>query len=359
LTAVADQPAMSPALETAHFDYQLPVELIAQTPLDRRDHSRLMVLDRDSGTIHHSMFNKLSDWLVPGDLLVANNSRVIPARLRGNRVPSGGAVEILLLRRRDTGTWSALAKPAKRLKPGDRIDLFAQDSGTAPAAVTVEENLGDGELLLQFEAGVEERLELFGEAPVPPYISQALEDAGRYQTVYASVPGSAAAPTAGMHFTRAMIEELRRQDIEWAEVTLHIGLDTFRPVTVERVAEHQIHTEWCSVPDDVAATVQNAKTEGRRIISLGTTAARTLETAGHKWAAGTHGGFSADTSVFITPGYEWKVVDAMITNFHLPRSTLLLMVCAFAGRERILAAYETAIEHRYRFYSFGDAMLIV
>ena len=243
---------MSRALETADFDYQLPAELIAQTPLDRRDDSRLMVLDRGSGTIHHSMFKKLSDWLAPGDLLVANNSRVIPARLRGNRVPSGGAVEILLLRKTDTGTWSALAKPAKRLKRGDRIEFACPVSGTAPATATVEENLGDGELLLQFEAGADERLDAYGEAPVPPYISQALDDAARYQTVYASVPGSAAAPTAGMHFTHEMIEDLRRQDFEWAEVTLHIGLDTFRPVTEARIADHPIHREWCEVPNQTA-----------------------------------------------------------------------------------------------------------
>jgi S-adenosylmethionine:tRNA ribosyltransferase-isomerase len=358
LTAVADQPAMSPALETADFDYQLPVELIAQTPLDRRDHSRLMVLDRDSGTIHHSMFNKLSDWLVPGDLLVANNSRVIPARLRGNRVPSGGAVEILLLRRRDTGTWSALAKPAKRLKPGDRIDLFAQDSGTAPAAVTVEENLGDGELLLQFEAGVEERLELFGEAPVPPYISQALEDAGRYQTVYASVPGSAAAPTAGMHFTRAMIEELRRQDIEWAEVTLHIGLDTFRPVTEARIADHPIHREWCEVPNQTARAIAACRQRRGRVIAVGTTVARTLETLGKDWRDDNPIGFAGFTDTFIVPGHRWKLVDCLLTNFHLPRSTLLVLVSALAGPEAILEAYTEATRNRYRFYSFGDAMLI-
>ncbi|MDF2760741.1 MAG: S-adenosylmethionine--tRNA ribosyltransferase-isomerase, partial [Thermomicrobiales bacterium] len=243
---------MSGPLETADFDYDLPTELVAQSPLQRRDDSRLMVLDRDTGSIHHSLFNRLSEWLEPGDLIVANNSRVIPARLHGNRVPSGGAAEILLLRKLGNGTWSALGKPAKRLKRDDRIEFPAHVSGIAPAMVMVEQNLGDGELLIRFEDGADERLDVYGEAPVPPYIARPLDNPARYQTVYASMPGSAAAPTAGMHFTASMIADLRRKGFQWAEVTLHVGLDTFRPVTEARITDHVVHREWCEVPEQTA-----------------------------------------------------------------------------------------------------------
>ena len=359
MTLASDSVAMGRALETADFDYQLPVELIAQSPLERRDDSRLMVLDRETGSIHHSLFNKLSDWLAPGDLLVANNSRVIPARLHGNRVPSGGAVEILLLRRLDGGSWSALGKPAKRLKRGDRIEFPSRISGIEPASATVEQNLGDGELHLQFAEGVDDHLEFYGQAPVPPYITRALDDAARYQTVYATVPGSAAAPTAGMHFTGSMIEDLRRKGFQWVEVTLHVGLDTFRPVSAERVADHAVHREWCEVPVQTAQAIASCRQRRGRVIAIGTTVARTLETLGSKWSDENPVGFAGFTDTFIVPGHDWKLVGGLLTNFHLPRSTLLMLVSALAGREAILEAYAEAIRSRYRFYSFGDAMLIL
>jgi S-adenosylmethionine:tRNA ribosyltransferase-isomerase len=305
------------------------------------------------------MFNRLRDWLAPGDLLVANNSRVIPARLHGNRVPSGGAVEILLLRRLDTGSWSALGKPAKRLKPGDRIEFPARATRVPPARATVEENLGDGELLLQFEEGADRRLDVYGKAPVPPYISRALDDKSRYQTVYATVSGSAAAPTAGMHFTHAMIKDVQREGIGWAEVTLHVGLDTFRPVTEARVMDHAVHREWCEVSVQTAQAIAACRQRGGRIIAIGTTVARTLETLGTNWNDENPVGFAGFTDTFIVPGHQWKLVDGLLTNFHLPRSTLLMLVSALAGREAILEAYAEAAKKRYRFYSFGDAMLIL
>lgn len=350
---------MSRPLETSDFDYQLPMELIAQSPLERRDDSRLMVLDRDTGSIHHSLFSRLSDWLAPGDLFVANNSRVIPARLHGNRVPSGGAVEILLLRRLDTGSWSALGKPAKRLKRGDCIEFPSRVSGIAPAKVRVDQNLGDGELLLQFEEGADERLDLYGQAPVPPYITRALDNAARYQTVYASVPGSAAAPTAGMHFTDTMIDDLRRTGFHWVEVTLHVGLDTFRPVTEAHIMDHAVHREWCEVPVRTAKAIAACRKRRGRVIAIGTTVARTLETLGRDWSDENPLGFAGFTDTFIVPGHCWKLVDGLLTNFHLPRSTLLMLVSALAGREAILEAYAEAARNRYRFYSFGDAMLIL
>jgi S-adenosylmethionine:tRNA ribosyltransferase-isomerase len=318
-----------------------------------------MVLDRDTGAIHHSLFNKLSDWLAPGDLFVANNSRVIPARLRGNRVPSGGAVEILLLRKLGTGSWSALGKPAKRLKRGDRMEFPSRVSEVAPARVTVEQNQGDGELLLRFDEGADERLDVYGEAPVPPYITRVLDDAARYQTVYATMPGSAAAPTAGMHFTDSMIEDLRGKGFHWVEVTLHVGLDTFRPVTAARVTDHAIHREWCEVPVPTAQAIAACRKRRGRVIAIGTTVARTLETLGRDWNDENPPGFAGFTDTFIVPGHHWKLVDGLLTNFHLPRSTLLMLVSALAGREAILEAYAEAARNRYRFYSFGDAMLIL
>jgi S-adenosylmethionine:tRNA ribosyltransferase-isomerase len=350
---------VSRPLQTADFNYQLPHELIAQAPLERRDDSRLMVLDRATGSIHHSQFKRLSDWLAPADLIVANNSRVIPARLHGNRVPSGGAVEILLLRKLDADSWSALGKPAKRLKTGDRIEFPSRISGIEPAKVTVEQNLGDGKLLLRFEEKADERLDVYGQAPVPPYITRALDDAARYQTVYATVPGSAAAPTAGMHFTDSTIEDLQRKGFHWAEVTLHVGLDTFRPVTEDLISDHAIHREWCEVPDRTARAIAACRKRRDRVIAIGTTVARTLETLGREWSDENPCGFAGFTDTFIVPGHEWKLVDGLLTNFHLPRSTLLMLVSALAGREAILEAYAEAARNRYRFYSFGDAMLIL
>lgn len=349
---------MPDSLDIADFDYELPPALIAQTPLARRDDSRLLVLERATGVIHHSRFGHLGDWLSPGDLLIANNSRVIPARLRGFRVPSGGKVEVLLLRK-SGGLWSALAKPAKRLERGARLEFPSRVASTGSAKVVVEENIGSGEILLRFEDGADERLEDYGEAPLPPYITQPLGDATRYQTVYGHIPGSAAAPTAGLHFTHAAIEQLRARGIEWAEVTLHVGIDTFRPVTVADVKDHRIHREWCEVSAETAQTIAACRERGGRVVAVGTTAARTLETLGRVWSDENPIGFSGLTDTFITPGHSWRLVDALVTNFHLPRSTLMLLVSALAGREPILHAYTEAIRHEYRFYSFGDAMLIV
>jgi S-adenosylmethionine:tRNA ribosyltransferase-isomerase len=359
LSQVADSPSKVSGLQTADFDYALPKELIAQIPLPRRDDSRLLVLDRSSGAIHHSTFRSLADWLAPGDLFVANNSRVIPARLRGVRRGTGGAVEVLLLRKRsDDGTWSALAKPAKRLKPGDRVEFSPRESGVAPATAVVEENLGEGELILRFAEQADNCLDAYGELPIPPYITSVPEDESRYQTVYAAVPGSAAAPTAGMHFTPDLIGNLRRRGFEWTEITLHVGLDTFRPVTADRVADHPIHQEWCDVSGATAEAIAACRARGGRVIAVGTTVARTLETLGEQWRDDTPVGFSGFTQAFIVPGHRWKLVDALLTNFHLPRSTLLMLVSALAGKEAIMEAYAEAIRHRYRFYSFGDAMLI-
>ena len=346
------------ALQTADFDYDLPAELIAQNPLDRRDDSRLLVLDRISGLIHHSTFSSVGDWLAPGDLFVANNSRVIPARLRGRRRGSGGAVEILLLRKSEDYSWSALAKPAKRLKRGDRLEFPSRMLGMAPATATVEENLGAGELVVHFDAGADNRLEVYGDLPVPPYITEAPKDSARYQTVYATVPGSAAAPTAGLHFTAELIEELRQRGFEWAEVTLHVGLDTFRPVTVDSIRDHPIHREWCEVPLATAEAIAACRVRGGRVIAVGTTAARTLETLGADWRDDDPTGYTGFTGTFIVPGHRWRLVDALLTNFHLPRSTLMMLVSALAGRETVLQAYAEATRRRYRFYSFGDAMLI-
>jgi S-adenosylmethionine:tRNA ribosyltransferase-isomerase len=349
---------MAEALQTADFDYRLPHQLIAQKPLPRRDDSRLLVLDRGTGVIHHSKFRSLGDWVAPGDLFVANNSKVIPARLRAVRLGSGGKIEILLLRRREDGTWTALAKPAKRLKPGDQVEIAPRSAGVRAATAVVLDNLGHGELVLRFGEQVDEQLDAFGELPIPPYIESSPQDPTRYQTVYAAVPGSAAAPTAGMHFTPDLIADLRSRGFEWAEVTLHVGLDTFRPVTEDCVADHPIHEEWCEVPLSTAQAIAACRRRGSRVVAVGTTVARTLETLGEDWRDDAPASFSGFTRTFILPGHQWKLVDALLTNFHLPRSTLLMLVSALAGKEAIMAAYAEAIRNRYRFYSFGDAMLI-
>jgi S-adenosylmethionine:tRNA ribosyltransferase-isomerase len=349
-----------PDLLVSDFDYDLPPELIAQTPLAERDRSRLLVLDRTSDAIHHSSIQDLPDWLRAGDLLVANNSRVIPARLHALREGTGGRVELLLLHRDDGRIWTALARPARRLHPGDR--LVVTDTATEakpPATLEVLERREEGMVLMRFLDHADDRLEEFGTVPLPPYIRATLSDPERYQTTYAKVPGSAAAPTAGLHITPALRDKLERKGIGWAEVTLHIGLDTFRPVTVERIGDHRIHTEWCTLSDEVACQISATRQAGGRVIALGTTAARTLETLGRVWNEVEPRGTAGPTDIYITPGYTWRIVDGLVTNFHLPRSTLLMMVSALAGRDRVLAAYREAIERRYRFYSFGDAMLIV
>lgn len=353
--------SIDPDLKTSDFDYHLPPELIAQEPLGVRHASRLMVLDRPTGAIAHSSFNQIGDFLQAGDVIVANNSKVIPARLSVRRETSGGAGEILLLRKLDDGSWEALARPAKRLRDGESVTVLPSTPGKAPIAsgLSIEEHLGDGLVRVLLADLVETNLETIGHTPLPPYITTHLDDPSRYQTTYASESGSAAAPTAGLHFSRELIDSLQARGVIWSEVTLHIGLDTFRPVSAERVADHQIHTEWCTVSSRTAGVIAAAKREGRRVIALGTTAARTLETAGARWRDSDPTGFSADTSIFITPGYDWTMVDAMVTNFHLPKSTLLMMISSFAGRDHVLRAYQEAIAARYRFFSFGDGMLIV
>jgi S-adenosylmethionine:tRNA ribosyltransferase-isomerase len=349
-----------PELFVSDFDYDLPPELIAQEPLADRSGSRMLVVERKNHSFTHDRLINIENWLRPGDLLVGNNSRVLPARLQATKEETGGRVEFLLLHPDPGGTWTALAKPAKKLKAGTTL-LIQPKAGCSAAIAKLEvvERGREGEVAIRFEGDVISHLGDYGAVPLPPYIHHRLDDPERYQTVYASEPGSAAAPTAGLHLTSELIDRLQARGIKWAEVTLHIGLDTFRPVTVERVRDHKIHTEWCAVSAETARLVRSTRQEGNRVIAVGTTAARTLETLGNANTDQSKGGFVGPTNIFITPGYTWRVVDAMLTNFHLPRSTLLMMVSALAERELIFEAYQSAISERYRFYSFGDAMLIV
>ena len=349
-------------MKTAEFDYQLPPELIAQTPIEPRDASRLMVVDRRTGAITHHHFYDLLEFLRPGDLLAHNESRVIPARLFA-RKPTGGRVEILLLRQRTGDTWETLVR-GKRVRAGMCLTLLEGPDGEPSGAEA--EVVGEGARgmrLLAFDRPVLPLAERVGVTPLPPYIHTPLADAGRYQTVYAHTPGSAAAPTAGLHFTPALLRRLRERGVRSAFVTLHIGLDTFRPVGEEHIEGHRMHTEYCVLSPEVAAQVNQAKREGRRVIAVGTTSVRVLETAAVKSQipnpkSQTVQPFEGATDLFIYPGYEFRVVDALITNFHLPRSTLLMLVAAFAGKELLDRAYAEAIRLRYRFYSFGDAMVI-
>ncbi len=349
-------------MRTDDFDYHLPPELIAQTPLERRDSSRLLVLDRATGAIRHDRFSGIGDHLRPGDLMVFNRSRVIPARLYGRR-ESGGRVELLLLSRVEPCLWRALARPGRRLQPGTRVilDIPDRQSGGPAQGYDVEvcASEEDGVKLVRFvDEGV---IDCSGHAPLPPYIHTRLDDPERYQTVYARDPGSAAAPTAGFHFTHDLLDELRRAGVEMAFVTLHVGLDTFRPVQEDDPAEHKIHTEYFEIDVEAAQALGRARREGRRIVAVGTTSVRTLEQVGRDLEGQEGSGIgqvSGQADLFILPGHRFRLVDAMITNFHLPRSTLVMLVSAFAGRERVLEAYQAAIEERYRFYSFGDAMLI-
>lgn len=343
---------------TSDFDYDLPESSIAQTPAEPRDSSRLLVMDRRAGSLEHRLFREIGDYLHAGDLLVLNQTRVIPARLYA-RKPTGGRVELLLLRRRDLLTWEALVG-GKGLRIGKQMVLVEEEDAGPPLPLIqaeVIEELDGSERLIRFSEPVEPYLARVGHVPLPPYIHEKLTDPERYQTVYAREPGSAAAPTAGLHFTPQLLASLENKGVGLAWVTLHVGLDTFAPVTEVDPAGHKIHTEWCELPASTAAAINRTRREGKRVIAVGTTSVRTLESA----ALGPDGvsAYSGSTSVFILPGYEFKMVDAMLTNFHLPRSTLLMLVSAFAGRERILSAYETAIRAGYRFYSFGDAMLII
>ncbi len=358
-------------MRTQDFDYCLPAELIAQTPVEPRDSSRLLTLNRATGAIAHRRFADLGDCLPRGAVLVMNQSRVIPARLYGRRRDSGGRVELLLLRREAPGIWEALGKPARRLRPGAALLLEpCPDAAGTPAAAGPLPEL-TAEVLSVGAAGVrrlrlagEKELARFGQAPLPPYIHRRLADPERYQTVYSRQPGSVAAPTAGLHFTPKLLEQLRERGVATAFLTLHVGLDTFRPVAEDNPAEHTIHTEYYELPPETADVLTRAKADGRPIIAVGTTSVRTLEQAGRqREAAGlswqdTIAASSGQADLFILPGHKFRLVDGMITNFHLPRSTLLMLVSAFAGRDRILAAYRAAIAAQYRFYSFGDAMLI-
>ena len=339
-------------MKTSDFDYHLPPEMIAQTAAEPRDSSRLMVLSRSNESIDHRHFCELGNYLRSGDIIVCNNSRVIPARLKGNKVDTGAKIELLLLRRLDRGIWETLAKPGRRLKPGAIIEV-----GTGPvvqAEVTAKGD--DGTVVVSFSD--EEMLEKIGVIPLPPYIHQPLSDAGRYQTVYAREKGSVAAPTAGLHITPELMSDLRQRGIRLIFITLHLSLDSFRPVQVDNVVDHVIHREYGEITSEVAAEINEAKGEGRRIFCVGTSVVRLLEHTG-RMDEGMIKPFTGWTDLFIVPGHHFQVVDALITNFHLPRSTLLMLVSAFAGRERILEAYQKAMEHGYRFYSFGDAMLIL
>lgn len=346
-------------IRMADYDYDLSQDLVAQTPLEDRTGSRLLVLGRTSGAIQHSKFSDIGSFLGPGDLLIFNDSRVIPARLTIQRA-TGGVGEVLLLQRdADTGTWLCLARSARRLKDGEFVTVTPQaGSGDPERRAEILRHEDAGLLRVRLEPELEASLDSYGAMPLPPYITESLSDRDRYQTVYARESGSAAAPTAGLHFTADLMDQLRSSGIETAFVTLHVGLDTFRPVTSDYADEHAIHTEWCSVSAEVGEALCAAKEQGRRVIAVGTTSARTLETFGQHVAHGHRGAFAGPTSIYITPGYEWTMVDGLITNFHLPKSTLMLMVSALAGRDRIMRAYEEAIAERYRFFSFGDAMLI-
>ncbi len=346
-------------LRIADFDYDLPSSLIAQTPIEPRDASRLLVVERSTGRWHHAALRDLPEWLRPGDLIVANNSRVLPARLHAERPDTGGKVELLLLSRIEEGRWTALAKPSRRLRPGGRLALRHPDGSGTGVSLGVMAVGEAGQVELLFDDGDDVRLETFGTVPLPPYIRTQLVNPERYQTVYATVPGSAAAPTAGLHVTPDLRERLIARGVSWAEVTLHVGLDTFRPVTAETVGEHVIHQEWCEVPEGTAAKIAETRRAGGRVIALGTTSARTLETLGVRGNPSVGDGFQGWTDLFIVPGHHWRVVNGLVTNFHLPRSSLLLLVSALIEWPQLRAAYEEAIDREYRFFSFGDAMLII
>lgn len=341
-------------MNTADFDFHLPEELIAQTPLEKRDSSRLLIVDRETGQFSDQHFDNIIDQLEPGDALVMNNTRVLPARLYGTKTETGGHVELLLLKNTQGDFWEVLAKPAKRLRVGTRVSF-----GDGRLTATVTEELEHGGRIVRFDyQGIFlEVLESLGEMPLPPYIHEKLEDRERYQTVYAKENGSAAAPTAGLHFTEELLDKIAAKGVKLVYLTLHVGLGTFRPVSVDNLEEHEMHSEFYSLSEEAAETLRQVKASGHRIIAVGTTSIRTLETIGSKF----DGQIQADsgwTNIFIKPGYQWKIVDAFSTNFHLPKSTLVMLVSAFAGRQLTLQAYEHAIAERYRFFSFGDAMFI-
>ena len=340
-------------MKKSDFYFDLPQDLIAQTPLERRDGSRLLCLDKVTGAMEHRHFYDLPEYLRPGDCLVMNDSRVLPARLMGHRVPGGGVCEVLLLTDKGDSVWECLVRPGRKLRPGAEISF-----GNGELTATVEAEIEGGNRLVRFhyDGIFLEVLERLGEMPLPPYIKEKLADAERYQTVYSRELGSAAAPTAGLHFTRELLDKIAAQGVKLAYVTLHVGLGTFRPVKEDAVLDHEMHSEFCMVPEETARIITETKRAGGRVISVGTTSCRTLESFANP--DGTMDPRSGWTNIFIYPGYKFKCIDALVTNFHLPESTLIMLVSALAGRENILNAYRTAVEERYRFFSFGDAMFI-
>ena len=340
-------------MKKSDFYFDLPAELIAQTPIERRDASRLLVLDKDSGAWEHRHFFDLPEYLRPGDCLILNNSRVLPARLLGQRLPGGGACEVLLLIDRGDKTWECLVRPGKHLRKGARLSI---GGGELLAEVTSVLDGGNRLVRFNYEGVFLEVLDRLGKMPLPPYIREELQDRERYQTVYSKVVGSAAAPTAGLHFTEALLQNVQNMGVKVGYVTLHVGLGTFRPVKEDNITDHMMHSEYCVIPQETADLINETKQNGGRIICVGTTSCRTLET----WAAedGTMMANAGWTNIFIYPGYKFKVIDALITNFHLPESTLIMLVSALAGRRNVLNAYKEAVRERYRFFSFGDAMFI-
>ena len=341
-------------MKTSDFYYELPKELIAQDPLEDRSSSRLMHLDRNTGAVEHRHFRDIREYLKPGDCLVINDTKVIPARLYGRKEGTDALIEILLLKRKENDVWETLVKPGKKCRPGAEISF-----GEGILKGKIIEVVEEGNRLIQFEyEGIfEEILDRLGEMPLPPYITHKLKDKNRYQTVYAKHEGSAAAPTAGLHFTEELLEEIQSMGVRIAHVTLHVGLGTFRPVKVEEVTEHHMHSEFYVVEEEQATLINQTRKQGGRVIAVGTTSCRTLESAASE--DGTLKAGSGWTDIFIYPGYRFKILDGLITNFHLPESTLIMLVSAFAGKEHVLAAYEEAVREKYRFFSFGDAMLIL
>lgn len=337
-------------LKTSDFYFDLPEELIAQDPLEDRSSSKLLVIDKKTGRTEHRIFKDIVEYIKPGDCLVLNNTKVIPARLYGEREGSGGHVEVLLLKRKEADTWETLVRPGKKCKPGQKL-VFGDGKLHAEVLETVEE--GNRIIKFSYEGIWEEVLDSLGEMPLPPYITHKLQDKNRYQTVYAKYDGSAAAPTAGLHFTPELLADIEKRGIKIAYVTLHVGLGTFRPVKEDNILDHHMHTEFYQVTPEAAETINATKASGGRIICVGTTSCRTIESASDE--SGVIKAGCGDTSIFIYPGYKFKMLDCLITNFHLPESTLVMLVSALAGREHTLAAYEEAIKNRYRFFSFGDA----
>lgn len=334
------------------FDYDLPEERIAQTPIEPRNASKMMVLNPQAKTLEHRHFYDLKEYLVPGDTLIFNDTRVLPARLIGHRAQTGGKVEVFLLRRIDATHWETLVKPGKKARPGNEIEF----SDELSCVVTEHTDFGGRVVEFKYDGIFEEILDRLGETPLPPYIHEKLEDKERYQTVYNREEGSAAAPTAGLHFTKEQMQELKDMGVNLGFVTLHVGLGTFRPVSVDNIEDHEMHKEYYSIPEETAELIKKTKAAGHRVIAVGTTSIRTLESAAT--AKNEIAGKSGWTQIFIYPGYDFKIVDAIITNFHLPKSTLIMLISAFAGRNFILDAYKTAVEDKYRFFSFGDSMFI-